>query len=252
MNTKVKIGAIVAAGALAVTGTAAAAGAGPGAGIFGGHDDEFAKDLAQQLPGVSAGDVSDALDAVEEQRHQERIDEMAKGIAEQLDGVSADEVAKVLSKYEEQVHKQAGSGERPDQRGERPDQSGLVTALAEGLDLSEDEVTQALEAARDAAMEEHKAEALKRLDEAVANGDVTSEQADQIRERIENGQFGPGGPGGHGPGGPMAGGPEGGPPPGLGGPRGQDQGTSPQGQDQQQQQQDGASYGVAPATASSV
>lgn len=214
-----KIATIAAVAALAVTGTAVAAG-GPGA-VFG--DDkkqELATDLAQQLEGVNAGEVEQALDAVAEDRMAERRAKMAEGIAAQLNGVSADQVADALAKHEEQMRSAFESGERPD-RG------GIVTALSEELDKSEAEITDALEAAREAGMAEHRAEALERLELAVESGDLTEEQAAEIRDRIESGEgprghHGPGGPGGHGgpggfgPGGP--GGPGGFGPGGPGGP----------------------------------
>jgi hypothetical protein len=192
MRRRIAIAAVI--GGLALTGTAMAGGGGPG-GLFGGPgSEELAQDLASQLDGVTPGEVEQALDSVAEQRSEERRAEMAAGIAAELDGVDADAVADALAKHEEQVRSAIESGERPDM-------SGLVTTLSEELGKSEAEITKALDAARESEMEAHKADALKRLDEAVANGDVTDEQADQIREQIENGP-GPGGPGGHGPGGP--------------------------------------------------
>lgn len=194
MRRKIAIAAVI--GGLALTGTAMAGGGGPG-GFFGGPgSEELAQDLASQLDGVTPSEVEQALDSVAEQRGEERRAEMAAGIAAELDGVDADAVADALAKHEEQVHSAIESGERPDM-------GSLVTTLSEDLGKSEAEVTTALEAARETEMEAHKADALKRLDEAAANGDVTDEQADQIREQIENGP-GPGGhgPGGHGPGGP--------------------------------------------------
>lgn len=217
MRGKIAIAAVV--GALALGGTAVAA-AGPG-GVFGSdHKQELAADLAEQLDGVNANQVENALDAVAEERRAEHRAQMAEGIAGELDGVSADQVEDALAKHEEQMRAAFESGERPDG-------DSLVTTLADELDRSEDEISAALEASREAAMSEHRAEALERLDAAVENGDITEEQADQIRERIESGEgpmgHGPGGPGHPGPGGPGGpgfGGPDGpgGPPPGFGGP----------------------------------
>jgi len=188
MRGKIAIAAVV--GALALGGTAVAAG-GPG-GMFGPDRQEgLAADLAEQLDGVNANEVGNALDAVAEEKRAEHRTRMAEGIAAELDGVNADQVADALAKHEEQTQ----------------------------------------------------AEALERLDEAVENGDVTEEQADEIRERIESGEGpghgpggpghggpgGPGGPGHHGPGGPGGpgfgpGGP-GGPPP-TGGEDGSTEGAS--------------------------
>jgi nucleoid DNA-binding protein len=214
MRAKIAAGAVIAA--LAVAGTAVAAGGGgPVAGLFGDdHRQEFAEDLAGQLEGVSPNQVEQALDTVAKQRMEEHRSEMAAAIAEQLDGVSADDVAAALKKHEQQVRDAI-------ENGERPEMGSLVTTLADELGKSEDEITDALQAAHEAEAEQHKAEALKRLDQAVEDGDISKKQADQIRERIENGPdfgpHGPGGPGGPGdlggPGGPGMG--PGGPPPGL-------------------------------------
>ncbi len=196
MRRRIAIAAVI--GGLALTGTAMAAGGGP-EGLFGGDGKEqLADDLAAQLDGVTPGEVERALDSVAEQQMEDRRTEMAAGIAAELDGVEADAVADALAKHEEQVRSAIESGERPDI-------GSLVTTLSEELGKSEDQVTSALEAAQQAGMEEHQADALKRLDEAVSNGDISEQQADQIRERIESGPgFGPGGPGGpgFGPGGP--------------------------------------------------
>lgn len=216
MRRKIAAGAVIAA--LAVAGTAVAAGGGPAGGLFGDdHKQEFAKDLAGQLEGVSPNQVEQALDTVAEQRMEERRSEMAAAIAGQLDGVSTEDVAAALEKHGQQVRDAI-------ENGERPDVGSLPATLAEELGKSEEEVTDALQAAHEAKAEEHKAEALKRLEAAVEDGDITEEQADEIRERIENGPgFGPGGPGGHGgPGGP---GDHGGP----GGPGGPGMGMSPGG-----------------------
>ena len=88
------------------------------------------------------------------------------------------------------------------------DPSEMDSALAEALGVSEAD----LEAARQAGAED-------RLDQAVKDGEVTEQMADQIREQIESGEMPEGGPGhGPGPGGPGSGfgGPgEGGPEAGI-------------------------------------
>lgn len=200
-----KIAVAATVGALAITGTAAAAGGGPSGGLFGDdHKQELADDLAAELDGVNPNEVEQALDAVQEQQMQERRAQMAEGIAAQLDGVSSDAVADALAKHEDEVRSSI-------EQGQRPDEGSLVATLSEELDKSDEEITAALESAREAGIEEHQTEALERLDEAVENGDVTEEQADQIRERIESGE-GPVPGGGHpGPGPGHPGGPPGGP-----------------------------------------
>ena len=202
MRAKIATGAAIAT--IAVAGTAVAAGGGgPVGGLFGDdRQEELAQDLAQQLDGVSPNEVEQALEAVGEENMEERRTAMAEAIAAELDGVDSSAVADALAKHEEQARASI-------ENGERPEMGSLVTTLADELGKSEDEVTAALEAANDKQAEERQAEMLEKLDEAVANGDVTEEQADQIRERIESGHSGhggprgPGGPGGHGgPGGP--------------------------------------------------
>ena len=214
VRTKVATGVVVAA--VAITGTAAAAGAGPGGGLFGGPNEELAEDLASHLDGVSAEEVGDALEAVGEQRQEEHLTARAESLASQLDGVSTEEVAAAL----ESIHQQARDSF---ENGERPEPGSLEADLASELGISEEELTAAMEAAREAGMDQHQAEMEQRLDDAVESGEITEEQAEQIRDRIENGG-GPGGPGHHGPGDFGGHGPGGfdgprgfgGPPPGAG------------------------------------
>ncbi len=202
MTAKKKIATVATIAVLAITGTAMAAGGGPG-GILGDDDkQEFAQDLAGQLDGVSPVEVSEALDAVAEERMQEHRAEMADAIAAELDGVDAEQVSDALAKHEKQMREGFESGERPEM-------GSLVTTLSDELGKSEEEVQTALEAVGEKKAAEHEADALQRLDEAVEDGEISEEQADQIRERIESGGgfrpgHGPGGPGGpgFGPGGP--------------------------------------------------
>ncbi|MFN8161665.1 MAG: hypothetical protein U0R52_11555 [Solirubrobacterales bacterium] len=224
--------AAVTVGALAMTGTAlAASGGGAVADILGGpdeHQQEFAQDLAGRL-GVSESKVEQALQGIEDQHRTEATREMAEGIAAQLDGVSADDVAKILEAEQAEMEAQMRSGQVPDP-GTRSKTDPLVSALADGLDLSQGEVESALTAAGKAHEEAERKEMEKRLDAAVASGELSQSQADRIRRRIEAGPpaGGPGGPGGPGVGGPGAmggfpGGPGmGGPPPGGGFPGGPD------------------------------
>lgn len=72
----------------------------------------------------------------------------------------------------------------------------LQTALEEGQSLSEIAEAQGMdEAAFEAAFQ---AVAIERIDQAVADGDLTEEQATLLKERIENGAPFLGGPGGRG------------------------------------------------------
>lgn len=176
MKRKIAAAAVIAA--LAVAGTAVAAGGGPAGGLLGDdHKQEFAEDLAGQLEGVNPSEVEQALDTVAEQRMEEHRSQMAAAIAEQLDGVSADEVDAALEKHGQQVRDAI-------ENGERPEIGSLPATLAEELGKSEEEVTDALQAAHEAKAEEHGGRGF--------------------------GHRGPGGPGGPG----MGMGP-GGPPPGI-------------------------------------
>ena len=166
--------------ALGAAGTAIAA---PGGGVFGGdrdeHQAEFAKDLAQRLDGVNANEVEKGLDEIHAEREAEMLNERAKGLASQLDGVSVKQAKAAL----ESVHKQLES------EGTRPDPDQVDKQLADQLGVSPDDIQKA-----------HQAEAEARLDQAVEDGRLTEEQADQIREQIENGEApvpgdGPPGPG---------------------------------------------------------
>ncbi len=96
---------------------------------------------------------------------------------------------------------------REDRRAEH--EAEFAQALADELGLDVDDVTAALTTVREEMRAEHEAERLAnleaRLDEAVAAGELTQEQADAILEAAEAGVWpGPGGRrgghGGHGPG----------------------------------------------------
>jgi hypothetical protein len=224
-----RIAAVVTVAALATTGTAlAASGGGPVKDIFGGDEpqQQFAQDLAGQL-GVSESKVQNALENVEEQQRSEQTLAFAQSLAAQLDGTSVDDIVKVLDDQQQKLEQQMKSGNPPSQ-AERPGggEDPLVSALADGLGKSKSEIQDALDAAQKAEFESHKKEMLQQLDQAVSDGKLTQDQADNIRKQIENGPPsggpGPGGPGGPPPIGlavPGPGGPGGGPG-GPGGPGG--------------------------------
>ncbi len=179
--------------AIGVAGTAVAS---PGGSVFGGGDREerqaeFASDLAQKLDGVNANEVEQGLDQLHSEREAEMLNERAESLASGLDGVSVEQAKTALENVRESI------GE-----GERPDPSEADALLAEELGVSEDDLTDA-----------RKAEMTQRLDQAVEDGAITEEQADEMRDKIESGEAGPGGPGGGpghgGPGGPGHGGPDG-------------------------------------------
>jgi hypothetical protein len=196
--------------ALAVGGTAIAApGDGP-LGVLGGDPEErraeFARDLASKLEGVNANEVEGALEQVQQERRAEHRAELARDLAAQLEGVSAEEAEQALDKAQEQLRQSRGEDFRP--------RDDFIETLARELDKSEDQIEKALADARSARFEQ-------KLDEAVKEGRINEERANEIRERIEErppfgrGHFGR--RGGFGPGGHF-GGHFGGPPPGMEGP----------------------------------
>jgi hypothetical protein len=202
-----------AVGALATAGVAVAHPGGGPLGIFGGGPDEarteLAQDLAGKLPGVTARQIEDALEQVQEDRQTERRAEMAKSIAGQLDGVTADQVAASIAKVDAAMEKAFESQQRPDR-------DLLVTTLAADLDKTEAQIRTALAAAR-------KAEFTAKIDEALRAGEITKAQANQLKKRAAQApaggrEFRRGGPGG--PGGAFGGPPPGGAGFGIGGPLG--------------------------------
>jgi hypothetical protein len=185
---------IVIAAAVIALGAAGTAIAAPGGGVLGGDPEErkaeFASDLAQRLDGVNANQVEKGLEAVHAAREAEMLNQRAEGLASQLDGVSVEQAKSAL----ESVHETLKSEET------RPDREQVDQLLADELGVSAEEIQKA-----------HQAEQESRLDQAVKDGALTEEQADQIRERIEGGE-GPVPGGGHpGPGPGHPGGPPGGP-----------------------------------------
>jgi hypothetical protein len=194
---------IAVAAAVVVLGAAGTAVAAPGGGVFGGGDPEqrqaeFASDLAGKLDGVNANEVERGLEQLHAEREAEMLNERAEALASGLDGVSVEQTRAAL----ESVHDSIGEGQRPDP-------SEVEAALAEELGVSVDELT-----------EVRKSEMKQRLDQAVEDGAITEEQADEIRDRIDSGELPPGGPHGGGPGGPPHGGPGGPGGPGGAGPYG--------------------------------
>ena len=83
----------------------------------------------------------------------------------------------------------------------KKEREAFLNDAAERLDVQPEELTKALKDA-----------AIARIDQAVKDGRITQEQADEMKQRIEENGV-PIGPGGHGPGGP--GGHHHGPPPGM-------------------------------------
>jgi AraC-like DNA-binding protein len=201
---------------LAIGGAAIATAKGGPLGTFfrADHNDrqaEFSKDLASKLGnGVTADQVSKALDQVQKDHQSEMRADLAKGLAAKLD-VSQGDVENALQKADTQARKGF-------QRGQPP-RVDFIATIAKELNKSESDVRTAF---RDVQKDRMNA----RLDQLVKDGRLTKDQADQIRKRLDQGPPGfgrrrfhmRGGPGAGpppGPGGPGFGGPDGPPPPGM-------------------------------------
>jgi len=122
--------------------------AGPGPG--GAGEGDFAQELSDHLDGVSADEISTALDEIADEHEADRRNEMAESIAAELDGVDADEIADALQVAEDEMRAAFEDGDMPD-----PDL--FAQTLADELGVSKDDVTKALEASREKAFEAHSA-----------------------------------------------------------------------------------------------
>jgi hypothetical protein len=106
-----------------------------------GPDGAFAADLAAELDGVTAAEVKRALEAVAEKEMRQQRRELAEAISSQLDGVSVERIESALEAADQQMRRSFESGNPPP-----PDQ--FTKTVADELGLSEDEVADALSAAR--------------------------------------------------------------------------------------------------------
>jgi hypothetical protein len=70
--------------------------------------------------------------------------------------------------------------------GEPPAPDIFTETLADELGVSENEVADALAAAREQAFDAHRDEAEKRLDDAVEAGRLSEKEADAIRDRLRS------------------------------------------------------------------
>jgi hypothetical protein len=126
--------------------TVAVAG-GPPMAFAAGSDGTFAEDLAAELD-LSVGEVKQALEAVAEKQMAEHRRELAEAISSHLDGVSVEQIEGALEVADEKMRQAFESGDPPS-----PDL--FTKTLAGELGLSEDEVSDALEAAREAEFKRH-------------------------------------------------------------------------------------------------
>jgi DNA-binding transcriptional ArsR family regulator len=161
------------------TGPTVAVAAGPPIAFGPGPDDTFARDLAAELGGVTTGEVKRALKAVAEKEMARHRRELAEAISSELDGVSADQVESALEVADRRMRQSFESGEPPS-----PDL--FTQTLADELGLSEDAVSKALAATREAEFKAHRDEAEQQLDEAVEAGRLSEKEANEIRDRIEH------------------------------------------------------------------
>jgi ribosomal protein S9 len=190
--------------ALAVAATAVAAttgGATPLGKLFAAdraeHRAQLAHDLAGKL-GVPEVRVTQALDQVRSERQQAHLREHAQLLAKQLN-VPEQDAQRALEQARSDLAARRSAGGPPPARG------AFVQSIARSLHKTPAEVKQALKAIRKQMLD-------NRLSQAVANGTLTKQQADQIRQRRESGAFRHGRHAGHGWRG------FGGPPPGPDGP----------------------------------
>jgi AraC-like DNA-binding protein len=144
-----------------------------------GPDGSFPEDLAAELDGVTAEEVEQALEAVSEKNLSEHRQELAEAISPELDGVSVEQVESALAAADERMREAFESGDPPS-----PDV--FTETLADELGLSEDEVADALAAARGATFEAHRDQMEQRLDDAVEEGRLSEKRADEIRERLRS------------------------------------------------------------------
>lgn len=73
--------------------------------------------------------------------------------------------------------------------GGRPGKARFKEVLAENLGITVEELEAAMEATHEQLREEFEAAALERIDEAVAEGRITEEEAEKLRQRIEDGEL---------------------------------------------------------------
>jgi hypothetical protein len=145
----------------------------------GGPGGTFARDLAAELDGVTVGEVKRALKAVAQQEMARQRRDLAEAISAELEGVSVEQVENALEVADRRMRESFESGEPPS-----PDI--FTRTLADELGLSEDEVSKALTAAREAEFAAHGDDAERQLDRAVEAGKLSEKEANEVRDRIED------------------------------------------------------------------
>jgi len=126
---------------------------------------------------------------------------IAEDLAEAL-GLSEDKVADALEEVRDDLRPEAREDRADGARPERPTdeeraaaQERLAAALAEELGISTDKVTAALDELHDAREAEGRTELGERLDQAVADGDLTAADKASVLKAFDAGVLG--GPGRH-------------------------------------------------------
>ncbi len=160
--------------------------------------------VGAQTPDASPSTADAGGDALQALECGPRLGAVGLRISEDLAaalGVTTEELKAAV----ESVRESYADAERPATEEEHEArQAELQAALATALGISVED----LETAKEALKAEHQAEAIARVNEKVADGTLTQEEADAIIERIESGEhrllegrpgpIGPGGPGGRG------------------------------------------------------
>ena len=125
--------------------------------------------------------VKEAFDDAANQKAEEAVQAWLDILVE-AERITQDEADEYMDWYEDRPDWVAGFGMGRHSGGI----FGLSELVAETLGVEEDTVSDAISQA----ISEARSEALQeKLDEAVADGNLTQEQADEIAERIENGEF---------------------------------------------------------------
>ena len=125
--------------------------------------------------------VADAFSDAKEQKVEEAIQAWLDGMVEsgEITQEQADEFTTWYDARPDWVENVRAGRPGPNKDGE-----SLTALVAETLGVEEETVTDAV---KQAAMEFRSEKMQERLDQAVADGKITQEQADQIAERLESG-----------------------------------------------------------------
>ena len=144
--------------------------------------DEVSSRVAEIME-VDEQTVADAFSDARQQQAEEAVQVWLDKLVEKGD-ITQDQADEFTTWYDERPDwvSELGFGKR----GFHKDGSGLVSDVAETLGVEEETVSDAISQA----VKEARAEKLQeKLDQAVEDGKLTQEQADEIAEKIENGEY---------------------------------------------------------------